>query len=255
MGKPVYDAKVNKIIGMLKFKNRDEVVTELGYNSYQSLDMYMRRRNFRFDSEKQQYVPQARLTKPGHSLVSEPIKVANIITEFENEGADPKIVAEKTGFKDHKEMANYMKDEGYKWCTRENNYVKEFGKIEEESDDVIVLMPNLLKQQLESGENKKLLEKNGIEKYLPLLRYLFENQEKIYQLLSGTKDDGRMPRYAVPGLARTKAIYMSDVVIQLMVEFSRKKNTTQREVVEVALIEFFKKYGFRHEIEAVLKSS
>jgi hypothetical protein len=52
--KPIYNAKVEKIRELLKFKTRDEVAEELGYKNYKSLDQYMRRKNFTFDSKEQQ---------------------------------------------------------------------------------------------------------------------------------------------------------------------------------------------------------
>ena len=46
----------------------------------------------------------------------------------------------------------------------------------------------------------------------------------LFSLLSGTKEDGTVPRYVVLGLIGTKAIYMSDMVSKLTVEFSKEKN-------------------------------
>ena len=43
---------------------------------------------------------------------------------------------------------------------------------------------------------------------------------------------------------------MADV----MGEFSREKNVTQREIVETALVEYLQKYGFKQEIEALLQN-
>ena len=37
----------------------------------------------------------------------------------------------------------------------------------------------------------------------------------LFSLLSGTKEDGTVPRYVVLGLIGTKAIYMSDIVSKL----------------------------------------
>ncbi|MDK2986807.1 MAG: hypothetical protein PWQ96_2451, partial [Clostridia bacterium] len=34
MGEPIYNAKVNKIIELLKFMNRDEAATKLNYKNY-----------------------------------------------------------------------------------------------------------------------------------------------------------------------------------------------------------------------------
>jgi len=103
------------------------------------------------------------------------------------------------------------------------------------------------------GAIGKKMEK-GIDEYLPFLRFLYEKRDEVYQLLSGTKEDGKIPRYALPGLVRTKAIYMSDMIAKLAGEFSREKNVTQREIMEAALVEYLQKYGFKREIEALLKN-
>ena len=47
---------------------------------------------------------------------------------------------------------------------------------------------------------------------------------------------------------------MSDTVAKLAAEFSREKNITQREVMEAALVEYLQKYGFKQEVEALLKN-
>lgn len=47
---------------------------------------------------------------------------------------------------------------------------------------------------------------------------------------------------------------MSDMIAKLTAEFSKEKNITQREIVEAALIEFLEKYGFKREIETLLKN-
>lgn len=246
--KPIYNAKVNKIIEMLKFMTRDEVAAELNYKNYKSLDMYMRRKNFRYDSQAQQYVPmQSRVEKQNDPKSYAPNKVVSIITAFEEEGIDPKVVAKQEGFKDHKEMAEYMKNKGYEWNVYKNNYVKMVGRVVE--DEGMTVPPP---EPINQSAGRELPE--GIKEYLPFLRFLYEKQDDIYQLLSGTREDGKIPRYAVPGLVRTKAIYMSDMIAKLAGEFSKEKNVTQREIVEAALIEFLQKYGYKQEVDALLKS-
>jgi len=78
--KPIYDTRVRKIIELLKFMTRDEAAQKLGYKNYRSLDMYMRRKNFKYDSESGQYVPKEniadKLKKDPKSYA--PTKVASI---------------------------------------------------------------------------------------------------------------------------------------------------------------------------------
>ncbi len=244
--KPIYTSKVRKIIELLKFQTRDEAAEEMGYKNYKSLDMYMRRKNFRFDSENNEYVPQE---NKAHKLDRDPksyapTKVVSIITAFEEANPDPRLIAKQEGFRDHKEMAEYMTTKGYEWNAYKNNYVKTIGKVEEEKTTDEVIKETVTSQSLPTD----------IDEYIPFIRFLYEKRDDIYQLLSGTKEDGTIPRYVVPGLVRTKAIYMSDMVAKLTAEFSKEKNISQREVVEGALIEYLQKYGFKREIETLLKN-
>ena len=237
MKKPIYDEKVKRIIEMLKFKTRDEVAGELKYNSWKSLDMYMRRKNFAFDSQQGQYFPRKnRVEKPDPKSYA-PTKVASIITAFEVEGIDPRMVARQEGFADHREMAEYMKTKGYEWNIHKNNYVKTVGRIDvPEPINLPIPEPTVQPASEEIPE--------GLGEYLPFLRFLYENRDELYQLLTGTRDDGIIPRYAVPGEVRTKAVYMSDAIAKLAGEFSKEKKVALREVMEGALIEYLMKYGF-----------
>lgn len=249
--KPIYDERVKLIIEMLKFKTRDEVAAELNYKNYKSLDMYMRRKNFRYDKEQGQYFPmQPRVSAPDPKSYA-PSKVVSIITAFEEEGADPKVIAKQEGFKDHKEMAEYMKNKGYEWNIHKNNYVKVVGRIDE-PDLGSQSNPGPKQETLNRSTSKGTSDE--IQEYLPFLRFLYEKRDDLYQLLSGTREDGKIPRYAVPGVVRTKAIYMSDAIAKLAGEFSKEKNITQREVMEAALVEYLMKYGFKREVETLLKN-
>lgn len=245
---PKYNAKVRKIIEMLKFKTREEVSDEFGYKTYKSLDMFMRRRNFRYDPDANQYVPQNnkanKLDRDPKSCA--PSKVVNIITAFEEEAADPRLIAKKEGFRDHKEMAEYMTNKGYEWNAYKNNYIKTVGKVEETIDERI--------EKDEPEPNTPSAPPTDIDEYILFIRFLYEKRDDIYEMISGTKEDGTIPRYVVPGLVRTKAIYMSDMVAKLAGQFSKEKNITQIEVVEGALIEYLQKYGFKREIETLLKN-
>jgi hypothetical protein len=144
-------------------------------------------------------------------------------------------------------MAEYMKIKGYEWNVYKNNYVKIVGRIDEETDDALPPVEPINKQEVKGSVE-------GIEEYIPFLRFLYEKRDDIYQLISGTREDGKIPRYAIPGLVRTKAIYMSDMIAKLAAEFSKEKNITQREVMEAALVEYLMKYGFKREVEALLKN-
>ena len=54
---PIYSARARKTIELLKFKSREEVAKEFDYKNWKSLDTYMRRKNFVYDSRQGQYIP------------------------------------------------------------------------------------------------------------------------------------------------------------------------------------------------------
>jgi hypothetical protein len=245
---PIYDSKVRKVLELLNFKTRDEAAAALEYKSWRSLDMFMRRKNFVYDAQEGQYVPaQTRLEKLRKApKTCAPAKVLSVMAAFEVEKADPKVIAQQEGFENHKDMAEYMTSKGYEWNVYRNNYVRVVGKSKEEE------VPTEQSADVSTDTTEQELPA-GIAEYLPFLHFLYEKREDLYRLLSGVKEDGKIPRYAVPGLVRTKAIYMSDMVGKLTGEFSREKNVTQREIVEAALLEYLQKYGFKHEVEALLK--
>ena len=54
---PIYSARARKVIEMLKYQSREEVAKEFNYKHWKSLDTYMRRKNFVYDSRQGQYIP------------------------------------------------------------------------------------------------------------------------------------------------------------------------------------------------------
>jgi hypothetical protein len=56
----------------------------------------------------------------------------------------------------------------------------------------------------------------------------------------------------VPGVLVTKSIHMSHLLDQLARDYGREKHVSQREVFEVALIEFFQKHVYHDEIKQLL---
>jgi hypothetical protein len=81
---------------------------------------------------------------------------------------------------------------------------------------------------------------------------LEKHRERLIDLIIPTSQIGTIPRFIVPGVAKTKTVQMMNTIEQLVVDFSREKNISQRELFEVALIEFFRKYGYEQEIDRLL---
>jgi hypothetical protein len=241
---PVYDDRVNFIIRSLaEGKTRDELAKEFNHSDYRSLDMYMRRRNFVWDSEEQNYKPAAtRINKKKiNSEVLHSAKVSKIIQAF-SEGKDAKAVASEFGFSDHKKLAEYMKNKGYEWSREEENYIPKKG-----------LENNVESQKTQSS----LQDENNGSKHTKqqavvsdqLLNLVKALQEQLNMTESPIVD--KIPRYLVPGIAKTKSVQISHLLAQLIEDFSYDKNITQRQIFETAIIDFLRKYGYKHEVDAL----
>jgi hypothetical protein len=90
------------------------------------------------------------------------------------------------------------------------------------------------------------------KRFLPLLAWLSENRDAMQGLLGASVASGQIPRFTLPGLFVTKSVHMTNTLDQVVRDFSKEKNINQREIFEVALIEFFRKYGFAREVETLL---
>ncbi len=72
------------------------------------------------------------------------------------------------------------------------------------------------------------------------------------KLLDGNQNGGQVPKYAVPGESTTKSIYMAKRLSHLVENFSNRKNMSQREIVEAALIEYLMRYVYSVEVKVLL---
>ncbi len=89
-------------------------------------------------------------------------------------------------------------------------------------------------------------------KLIPMLEMIEKNYDKIAERLS-INSSNTIPRYIVGGVTITKSICMSYPLAELVKEFSIEKNISQREIFEVAIIEFLRKYGFENEINSLFE--
>jgi hypothetical protein len=249
---PVYDERVNRILDYLEQGvTRDEVAGKFRYTSHRSMDIFMSRKNFKWDKRVGTYVPvlspngteEGRKTYPSD-------KVRSILAELSKEGADLKEVARKVGFESHMELAAYMKSKGYEWSEEISSY-KQIGQAiqcegqEEKANQGKVL--SLQDYQLKKAEHSSL------ERFIPMLELLEEHFEQLHGLLTQNEEVGQLPRFTLPGRFVTKSVHMTDMLDQMVRDFSKEKNVNQREIFEVALIEFFQKYGYEREVKTLLK--
>lgn len=201
----------------------------------------IRRKNFVWDGKDQMYKPKNKEYKP--EFVPGSARSEIVINLFRT-NTNPKKVAKEAGFKDYLQMAEHMEKDGFKWSMEDDNYVKVESKESEESDN---------KQRTGPVMHEETILQLG--KYLPLLELLKQRKKEIIELLDEAKEKediaGQAPAtYSVKGKANTKNIYMSRLMANKLEEFSSLHNITQRQIVEAALVRYFR--DFNYEVELIL---
>jgi hypothetical protein len=253
---PIYDRRVNETLaGLMQGRTREEISKDYKMTNQRSLDNYMRRRGFTWERDNQTYVPA---TTKADNILEEldsgaPFKAEMIMKRFEEMGedSDPMAIADEFSFSDHREMGEYMESKHLFWNSDKKNYVLKVLDCEDgESEESVDVEDKAFQRNVHLGDNG-LGSLKELETYLPLLDLLLQNKERLVTMLM-PQTSGTLPRYTLPGNTKNQTLYMSEVVIRLMKEFCKSKNVKQKEVLEVALVEFFKRYGYQREIDKLL---
>ena len=173
-------------------------------------------------------------------------KTYMIISGFKAKDADPMDIAKKTGFENHRQLSSYMNARGYVWSSAVNNYI-------EKPSEIIAPEPVTQEEGTQGQVDNRIYHQyTELEKYLPFFDILSKHKERLLDLLLPESAPGIVPRYTVPGITRTKSFYMSDLLSKLLIEFSRCKNISQKEIIEAAVIEFLRKYSFKKQVDELL---
>jgi hypothetical protein len=235
---------------LLSGKTREQIALELHHKSYRTIDMYMRRHGYIWDGNKQIYIIKSK-NKINVEDKMPTTKIQRIINLF-NEGLDPINVAKKVGIKDHRAMAMYMKSKGYIWSSEKNNYILEKGMItgEENKPEESDLQEENEVNNSNPNSTDLINQFQRFSKLLPMLELIEKNSDKIADVLS-INTQKTIPRYIIGGITITKSLCMSYPLSELVKEFSIEKNISQKEIFEVAIIEFLKKYGFENEVNSL----
>lgn len=242
---------------LLSGKTREQIALELHHKSYRTIDMYMRRRGYIWDTNKQIYIIKSKNDSKLNIEDEMPTtKIQRIINLF-NEGLDPINVAKKVGMKDHRTMAMYMKSKGYIWSSEKNNYILEKGLVtqEENKPEGLNNLPEKIEASNENSNNVDAVSQfQRFSKLIPMLEMIEKNSDKIADFLS-INPQKTIPRYIIGGITITKSLCMSYPLSELVKEFSIEKNISQKEIFEVAIIEFLKKYGFENEVNSLFEKA
>lgn len=241
---------------LMEGKTREELAEELHHKNFRTIDMYMRRRGYVWDTDKQIYITKSE-APPKEEYTSSTSKVEKILSLFKA-GIDPREVAKRVSMKDHRAVAEYMRNKGYVWSAEKQTYILQKGKQEapllyEPPDSSLAATPVLPEEKLLEEYSLENLDEDHLsrlERLLPMLEMMDRNKEKLAELLS-VGQGNKIPRYIVGGITITKSLCMSHPLAELVKEFSREKNISQREIFEVSIIEFLKKYGYEKEVQSL----
>lgn len=231
------DPKITTTLTMLEQgKSKEDIVTHFGNKNWSSVDMYFRRRGFRWNGTTFEPVVEA---TPSAAEEAKFIltKAAQVIRQLTVKHADIRQIAIKNGFPNVEELGEYMKSQGYVWDSDTNNYMYDETIVQKASSPPAHKHP----------DNKV----EGLESYEHLLDYLLTKRERLVELLE-VENNGTLPRYKFKGAKANKTLGIPTSVQTLLNDFSKEFNVTQRDIIEISLAEFFKKYGYEEQLNQIL---
>lgn len=234
------DPKIRQILAMLEEgKAKKEIVEYFGNKNWATIDMYFRRRGFRWNG--QTFVLKEEKSNSSSDVRFIQTKAAQIVRQLSQKYVDIRQIAIKNGFSSVEEMGDYMKSQGYVWNDDINNY--EFDESTAPKQSLKKASPN----QNASGKAEW-----EMDEYQEVLEFLLERKERLYELLE-PQNSGTLPRYKFKGAKANKTLGLPTSLQTLLNDFSKEFNVTQRDIIEVALAEFFKKYGYEDQLNNVLQ--
>lgn len=257
MSKINKEDRIKEVIEALKEMSIEEVTEMLGYKNTKVLQTMMNRYGYRWSAKDNTFLKKREdnnkpYTPPASTLIGK------IILELEKNKGNLKNVIQITNFKTVSELAKYMQENNYKWDSSINNYVqialaepnskgKRKDKDKIKNDTSIISSKEIQQEFIENVQvNNEAYNLNTEQ----ILNFIKNNKDEVREILQGSYT-GNIPRYCVPGRNITKSLYMVDRVADLISKYSYEKHISQREIATIAFIEFFKKYGYKHEIENI----
>jgi hypothetical protein len=252
------DAVIKKALTLFaEGKDRNETAKRLGYKNHRSLDMYFRRRNYRWDAVQGTYTVHETPKlpdEPGQEILT--TKAQQIVALLSMEGKDPRQVAKLTGFSDIQQMADYMKGRGYVWDGESGNYVRDVGivevlPVEADACELIETEAYVVAESDNISAVPAEFNNTDLSQYIGMLTFLQKHKEKLYDLLM-VKHEKKIPRYVIAGACMAKSLQIPVSLDKLVKNFSVEKNVSQKDVLTVALIEFLTKYGYDVEVEYMI---
>lgn len=262
--------KLNRIQSLFDAgKTHAEIAKELGYKNIKSYYHYIYNHGDSlsykkaYDRKKISAVPSIEPKEEkipqkavGTTATKENVSKAETIILLISRGMDLREIAKKKHFNDEQSLADYMRSKGYKWDSTEKNYillpqekVEALKSSEEQEQGKIPAadIRDIMNYESESGCD-------CLERYGDILKLLSDNRDKLVELLSEQREgSGNLPRYVIPGTTIGKTFNMVQPLKELIIEFSEEYNVQQKDIFAIAMIDFFKKYGYSEEVKMRLK--
>lgn len=262
--------KLNRIQSLFDAgKTHAEIAKELGYKKIESFYRYI----YRYDDslnykkafnkktatviqgiETEQEKPEEKTVETKNATAS--TSKAETVIMLIGKGLDIREVAKKLRYKDAQDLADYMSSKGYAWDGSVNNYVlkpkekKATPKVIEAKEQEKLSDTDI--RDIMNGENEGSYD--FLDRYGDILKLLRDNKDRLVELLSGQQESqGNLPRYILPGTTVGKTFNMVQPLKELIIEFSEEYNVQQKDIFAIAMIDFFKKYGYREEVRVRLK--
>lgn len=231
-------------------ETREALAQRLGYKDEKGLDQYMRRREYVWDRRKQNYVRRAAGRQVAQPLAS---KALDVVFRLQSKKEDLLTVAKALGFESRKDLGKYMASRGYRWSDQVQNYVAEGTEAMAET--------SAAKEHVEQKETESQIKQVKraedaewtMKDLAPMMEFWSQNQAALQRLIDEVQTtENALPRYAVPGVHMVKSLQMSSEINQLLQRFSLERGISQREILEIALVQFFQKYGYASDVAEIM---
>ncbi|MGE5631733.1 MAG: hypothetical protein ACM3TR_11625 [Caulobacteraceae bacterium] len=155
-----------------------------------------------------------------------------------------------------------MKPKGYNWSSSEKNYVlipqeKTVSTSTHSSPEIPIKEEG--QELMRTNEINTIFNRKNdggcecLDRYGAILKLLEEKKDRLAELLNEEANKGEITRYILHGDAKTKSLKINETLDNLIYDFSEERNISQKDIIQTALVEFFRKYGYKQELRASLK--
>lgn len=226
------------LLALAEGHSLEEISKNYGHADTRSIDNYMKSQGYIWNQKSGIY-RRLRTTSNGLSTpIETKEKVMEVITCFSS-AMNAKEIAKRFGFSNNRDLASYMKKQGFEWNAEKNNYEAKSAVEKEES---------IVKAKIiEATESLNSVELEFLRELLPFRKVLLPMLQVKASL------EPSFPVYQLDGITHSKSVQITTSLDELIRSFCREKKISQKQVFEIALIEFLQKYGYENELSTILR--